>query len=53
MRRTNVELDEKLAREGLRLFKKRTKKELLNFASRKFIRRENAKKILTLEGQAH
>jgi Arc/MetJ family transcription regulator len=51
MHRTNVELDEKLIREGMRLFKKRTKKELIHFALSELIRREKAKGILDLEGR--
>ena len=51
MQRTNVALDEKLIREGMKLFKKKTKKELLDFALREVIRREKAKGILALEGK--
>ena len=51
MHRTNVELDEKLIREGMRLFKKKTKKELIHFALSEVIRREKAKGILDLEGR--
>jgi Arc/MetJ family transcription regulator len=51
MQRTNVALDEKLIREGMRLFKKKTKKELIDFALREIIRREKAKGILALEGK--
>jgi Arc/MetJ family transcription regulator len=50
MHRTNVELDEKLVREGMRLFKKKTKKELIHFALSELIRREKAKGILDLQG---
>jgi Arc/MetJ family transcription regulator len=51
MHRTNVELDEKLVKEGMRLFNKRTKKELIHFALTELIRREKAKGILDLEGK--
>ncbi len=51
MHRTNIELDEKLIKEGMRLFKKKTKKELVNFALREVVRREKAKGILALEGK--
>jgi Arc/MetJ family transcription regulator len=51
MHRTNVELDEKLVKEGMRLFKKKTKKDLIHFALSELIRREKAKGILTLEGE--
>ena len=50
MHRTNVELDEKLVKEGM-LFNKRTKKELIHFALSELIRREKAKGILDLEGK--
>jgi Arc/MetJ family transcription regulator len=51
MHRTNVELDEKLVKEGMRLFKERTKKELIHFALSELICREKAKGILDLEGK--
>jgi Arc/MetJ family transcription regulator len=51
MHRTNVELDEKLVREGMRLFKKKSKKELIHFALSELIRREKAKGILDLQGR--
>jgi Arc/MetJ family transcription regulator len=51
MHRTNIELDEKLVKEGMKLFQKRSKKELINFALHELIRREKAKGILALEGR--
>jgi Arc/MetJ family transcription regulator len=51
MHRTNIELDEKLVKEGMRLFKKKTKKDLIHFALSELIRREKAKGILDLEGE--
>jgi Arc/MetJ family transcription regulator len=51
MHRINLELDEKLVKEGMRLFNKRTKKELIQFALSELIRREKAKGILDLEGK--
>ncbi len=51
MHRTNIELDERLVKEGMRLFNKKTKKELVDFALREVIRREKAKGILELEGK--
>jgi Arc/MetJ family transcription regulator len=51
MHRTNVELDEKLVKEGMRLFKKKTMKELIHFALSELIRREKTKGILDLEGE--
>ncbi len=51
MHRTNIELDEKLVKEGMKLFQIKTKKELVDFALREVIRREKAKGILELEGK--
>ncbi len=51
MHRTNIELDERLVKEGMKLFNKKTKKELVNFALSELIRREKAKGILALEGK--
>ncbi len=51
MHRTNIELDERLVKEGMRLFNKKTKKELVDFALREVIQREKAKGILELEGK--
>ena len=53
MRRTNVALDEKLVKEGMKLFRKETKKELIDFALREIIRREKAKGILASEGKVN
>lgn len=51
MHRTNIELDEKLVKEAMGLFGKKTKKELVNFALDELIRREKTKGILSLEGK--
>ena len=51
MLRTNIELDEKLVKEGLRLTRKKTKKELVNHALRELVSRLKRKKILKLEGR--
>jgi len=51
MQRTNVVLDEKLVQEGLKLFKKKTKREFIDFALREVIRCEKARGILALEGK--
>lgn len=51
MHRTNIELDEKLVEEGMRLFAIKTKKDLVDFALRELIRKEKIKKILDLEGK--
>jgi len=51
MLRTNIELDEKLVKEGLRLTRKKTKKELVNHALRELVSRLKRKKVLKLEGR--
>ena len=51
MQRTNIELDEKLVKQAMRLFGTNTKKELATFALNELIRRERAKGILSLEGK--
>lgn len=47
MLRTNIDLDDKLAEEGLRLSDYKTKKELINSALREFVRRLKRKGILS------
>lgn len=44
-------MDEKLVKQAMRLFGKKTKKELVHFALNELIRRERAKGILSLEGK--
>ena len=51
MLRTNIELDEKLVKEGLKLTRKQTKKELVNHALQELVTRLKRKKILELEGK--
>ena len=51
MLRTNIELDEKLVREAMKLTHKKTKKELVNYALRELIRKVKRKKLLDLEGK--
>ena len=49
--RTNIVLDDDLVREGLKLTKLKTKKELINFALKELIARKKRKKFLNLEGK--
>ena len=49
--RTNIVLDDDLVREGLKLTKLKTKKELINFALKELIARKKRKKLLNLEGK--
>ncbi len=51
MLRTNIELDENLVKEGLKLTDKKTKKELVNYALDEVVSRLKRKKILELEGR--
>ncbi|MBI4286767.1 MAG: type II toxin-antitoxin system VapB family antitoxin [Chloroflexi bacterium] len=51
MLRTNIELDEKLVNEAMKLTQKKTKKELVNYAIAELVRRLRRKGILELEGK--
>lgn len=51
MLRTNIELDEKLVKEAMKLTHKKTKKELVNYALEELISRFKRKKLLELEGR--
>jgi len=51
MLRTNIELDEKLVKEAMKLTHKKTKKELVNFALSELVRKVKRKKLLDLEGK--
>lgn len=51
MLRTNIELDENLVKEAMRLTHKKTKKELVNYALEELLKRLKRKKLLELEGK--
>lgn len=51
MLRTNIELDEKLVDEAMKLTQMKTKKELVNYALKELVRKIKRKKILDLEGK--
>ncbi|HEY9776911.1 MAG TPA: type II toxin-antitoxin system VapB family antitoxin [Planktothrix sp.] len=51
MHRTNIELDETLVKEAMKLTRITTKKELINFALAELVRRKRRKKILNLKGK--
>jgi Arc/MetJ family transcription regulator len=51
MLRTNIELDEKLINEAMKLTHKKTKKELVNYAIEELVSRLKRKKVLELEGK--
>lgn len=51
MLRTNIELDEKLVKEALKLTNKKTKKDVVNYALEELVRKLKRKKLLDLEGK--
>ena len=51
MIRTNIELDEELVDEAMKLSQKKTKKELVNYALKELVSRIKRKKLLELEGK--
>jgi len=50
MGRTNIELEDKLVKEGMRVFKCKTKKELVNLALQELLKQEKRREILKLQG---
>jgi Arc/MetJ family transcription regulator len=50
MGRTNIELDEQLVNEAMKLTNKKTKKDLVNYAVEELVRKLKRKRILELEG---
>lgn len=46
MNRTNIELDEKLVHEGLKLTQMKTKKDLVNFALKELVSKLKRRKML-------
>ncbi len=51
MLRTNIELDEKLVAEAMKLTHKKTKKELVNYALLELVQKIKRKSILEFEGK--
>ncbi len=51
MGRTNIELDDRLVNEAMKLTKKKTKKDVVNYAVEELVRKLKRKKILELEGK--
>ena len=51
MTRTNIELDERLVEEGLKLTRLKTKKDLVNHALRELVAKKKRKRLLKLEGR--
>ncbi len=51
MARTNIDLEEELVKEGMRVFKCKTKKELVHLALQELLKKEKRKEILKLRGR--
>ena len=51
MSRTNIELDDKLVNEAMKLTNKKTKKDIVNYAIEELVRKLKRKNILELEGK--
>jgi Arc/MetJ family transcription regulator len=51
MARTNIELDDRLVREGLKVFKCKSKRELVHLALTELLKGAKRKEILKLRGQ--
>ena len=51
MIRTNIELDEKLVAEALKLSRLKTKKAVVHYALEELVRRKRRKRLLELEGR--
>ena len=49
--RTNIVLNDELVKEGMRITKAKTKKELVNLALEELVARRKRKEILNLEGK--
>ena len=51
MARTNIDIDDRLVGEGLRIFKCKSKRELVHLALTELLREAKRKEILKLRGQ--
>ena len=51
MQRTNIEIDEALVKEAMKLTKQKTKKAVVNFALKELVNKEKRKKLLEFEGK--
>lgn len=51
MARTNIDLDDQLVEEGMRIFKCKSKKELIHLALGELLRTERRKEVLRLRGK--
>lgn len=53
MKRTNIVIDEKLIKEGMKITGIKTCRALVDYALRDLLRRESQKRILELKGKVH
>ena len=53
MKRTNIVMDEKLIKEGMKTTGIKTRRALVDYALRDLLRRESQKRILDLKGKVH
>jgi Arc/MetJ family transcription regulator len=53
MKRTNIVMDEKLIKEGMKTTGIKTRRALVDYALRDLLRRESQKRILELKGRVH
>ena len=51
MSRTNIELNDKIIKEAIKLTHLKTKKDVVNYAMEELVKRLRRKKILELEGR--
>lgn len=51
MARTNIDLDDRLVREGLRIFRCKSKRELVHLALKELLKTAKRKEILELRGK--
>jgi Arc/MetJ family transcription regulator len=51
MARTNIDLDDRLVEEGLRVFECKTKRQLIHLALKELLKTEKRKEILKLRGK--
>ena len=52
MSRTNVELDDRILKEAIKLTRLQTKKAVINYALEELVKKLKRKKMLELEGKA-
>ena len=51
MARTNIDLNDSLVKEGMRIFKCKTKKELIHLALKELLKTDKRREILKLRGK--